>query len=231
MDPKANPPDAVFAGFPTLGGRQGLPEVRGRVQGGPPAQGGRLLGSTPEPQRSELKRELDAIEAEFRAKSKAQFSVDEFVQRITSSGLMTVAEVSAFVSTLPADKQPKTAEELARPDAPPGPAYQVSGPSVYQGKTRGLVVGNYVVLDKLGQGGMGQVYKARHRKMERVVALKMLPSMATGVPDAVKRFERKVKAAARLSHPNIVTAYDADESGGMHFLVMEYVGGQNLRCW
>ena len=75
---------------------------------------------------------------------------------------------------------------------------------------------------------MGQVYTAQHRKMKRVVAIKMLPSSSTKSPEAVKRFQREVQAAAKLSHPNIVTAYDADEANGVHFLVMEHVDGQDL---
>jgi len=72
------------------------------------------------------------------------------------------------------------------------------------------------------------VFKAYHRRMERVVALKMLPAAMARMPEAVKRFQREAKAAAKLSHPNIVTAHDADEAGGVHFLVMEYVEGQDL---
>ncbi len=89
-------------------------------------------------------------------------------------------------------------------------------------------MGNYVILDRLGTGGMGQVFKARHRKMDRIVAIKMLPPDTLRSADALKRFLREVKAVARLSHPNIVTAYDADEAKGVHFLVMEYVEGENL---
>ena len=74
---------------------------------------------------------------------------------------------------------------------------------------------------------MGVVYRARHRLMDRVVALKTLPP-ATIKPDSVQRFYREVKAAARLSHPNIVTAFDAGEHAGTHYLVMEYVVGRDL---
>ena len=70
-----------------------------------------------------------------------------------------------------------------------------------------------MVLDRIGQGGMGQVYKAEHMRMERVVALKTLPSAATKSERAVQRFRREAKAAARLLHANIVTAYDAGEQG------------------
>src|SRR5262249_55178593 len=97
--------------------------------------------------------------------------------------------------------------------------------AIYQGKHELLVYGNYIVLDKLGQGGMGEVYKAEHRRMKRIVALKVMSPKGMASPDAVKRFQREVQAAARLSHPNIVAAFDADEGGGMHFLVREYVEG------
>jgi len=90
------------------------------------------------------------------------------------------------------------------------------------------VLGNYVILDKLGQGGMGMVLKAEHRRMERIVALKMLSAAVTKTPEALARFQREVKAAAKLEHPNIVTAYDADEAGGTYFLVMQYVEGSDL---
>ena len=89
----------------------------------------------------------------------------------------------------------------------------------------GNVIGEYAVLDKIGAGGGGQVYKAEHRRMERIVALKLLPK---STPRAVKRFHQEVKAAAKLIHPNIVTAFDAGEYEGMPYLVMEYVEGKSL---
>ncbi len=75
---------------------------------------------------------------------------------------------------------------------------------------------------------MGQVFKAEHRRMKRIVAIKMLPRNLTKDAPSVARFQREVEAAAKLSHPNIVAAYDADEAGGIHFLVMEYVEGNDL---
>lgn len=92
----------------------------------------------------------------------------------------------------------------------------------------GGTMGNYKILETLGEGGMGVVLKAQHMRMERLVALKVLRGQATESPGAIKRFQQEVRAAARLSHPNIVTAFDADEVQGVHFLVMEYVNGQNL---
>lgn len=86
----------------------------------------------------------------------------------------------------------------------------------------------YEVLELLGSGGMGAVYKARHRLMDRLVALKVIRPDLVGEPAMVSRFEREARAAARLAHPNIVAAYDADQVGGTHFLVMEYVEGADL---
>lgn len=86
----------------------------------------------------------------------------------------------------------------------------------------------YRVLKLLGRGGMGSVFKAEHRVMERPVALKVLNPDLIEDSAALQRFQQEVKAAARLSHPNIVTAHDADEAGGIHFLVMEFVEGKSL---
>lgn len=91
-----------------------------------------------------------------------------------------------------------------------------------------LVLGDYVLLDPLGKGGMGIVYRARHRRMDRLVALKTLTDRATESDDSVQRFQREVRAAARLSHPNIVAAYDAGEHNETHYLVMELVDGIDL---
>ena len=100
--------------------------------------------------------------------------------------------------------------------------------AVYQGKTKGLVFGEYTVLDLIGEGGMGVVFKARHRRMNRLVAVKMLPAGKTSSPDAIERFYHEVRAAARLSHPNIVAAYDAGVHEGVHYMAMEYVEGKDL---
>jgi len=86
----------------------------------------------------------------------------------------------------------------------------------------------YEVLCLIGKGGMGDVYKARHRKMERTVALKVINRGLVRKAEAIDRFHREVKAAAQLSHPNIVTSHDADQAGGYHFMVMEFVDGVDL---
>ena len=152
----------------------------------------------------------------------------KFSDALVESGLLSREEITTFIESLPADRRPTNGKQLAQELLRAKLLTRFQVHAVYQGKTRGLVVGNYVVLEKLGQGGMGQVYTARHTRMDRVVAIKVLPAAATKSPEAVKRFQREVKAAAKLTHPNIVTAYDADEHRGVHFLVMEHVDGQDL---
>jgi predicted Ser/Thr protein kinase len=86
----------------------------------------------------------------------------------------------------------------------------------------------YQVIKQLGQGGMGVVYRAEHKMMERPVVIKVVSRALVDSPDAVERFNREVRAAAKLDHPNIVKAYDAEQAGGLQLLAMEYVEGLNL---
>lgn len=90
-------------------------------------------------------------------------------------------------------------------------------------------IDEYDLLAELGRGGMGRVYRARHRRMDREVAIKMLNPDLLADAGALRRFHREVTMAAKLVHPNIVTAYDAREHDGLHFLVMEYVRGHDLK--
>ena len=86
----------------------------------------------------------------------------------------------------------------------------------------------YQIVEPLGSGGMGTVYRAQHRLMERPVALKVIRRRLVAHPAAIERFLREVRAAARLSHPNIVASFDAEQAGDLRFLVMEYVEGESL---
>src|SRR5688500_12993128 len=97
-----------------------------------------------------------------------------------------------------------------------------------QGRGRDLQIGPYLLLEKLGEGGMGQVYKAQHRHMSRVVALKVIRKEKLANADSVNRFYQEVRAAAQLNDPNIVVAYDAGQVGNTHYLAMEYVEGADL---
>jgi serine/threonine-protein kinase len=99
---------------------------------------------------------------------------------------------------------------------------------VYQGRAQDLLLGSYVLLERLGEGGMGAVFKARNRKFDRVVAIKLIRKERLNNTDSIRRFQREIRAAALLRHPNIVHALDADEAGGNHLLIMEYVEGIDL---
>jgi serine/threonine protein kinase/formylglycine-generating enzyme required for sulfatase activity len=155
-------------------------------------------------------------------------TVEQFIERLSQSGLMSAAEISAFRDSLPPAERAGDAQALAASLVKADKLTKYQAQAIYQGKTKGLVFGEYVVLDKLGQGGMSVVLKARHRRMGRLAAIKVLASSTMKQPGAVERFHREVQAAAKLSHPNIVTAYDADEQEGMYYLVMQCVEGRNL---
>ena len=151
-------------------------------------------------------------------------SLDQFAQQLIDSGLLAADDVTSVRARL----QTADAEHLARELVKQKKLTAYQAQQAYSGKARTLVLGNYVILDKLGQGGMGLVLKAEHRRMRRLVALKVLSPAVTKSKDAIARFHREVQAAARLEHPNIVIAYDADEANGTHFFVMQYVDGKDL---
>lgn len=89
-------------------------------------------------------------------------------------------------------------------------------------------LGLYELIEKIGQGGMGAVWKARHTKLDKLVAIKVLPQHLMQDPGAVSRFEREMKAVGKLEHPHIVRAMDAGHADGIHYLVMEYIEGTDL---
>lgn len=97
-----------------------------------------------------------------------------------------------------------------------------------EGRLHDLRIGDYDVLDRLGSGGMGAVFKARHRHTGRVVAIKLLSQELRERPSSVQRFRREAEAAARLSHPNIVATHEAGHCEAGHFLVMEFIEGTDL---
>ncbi|AMV19052.1 protein kinase domain-containing protein [Planctomyces sp. SH-PL14] len=152
-------------------------------------------------------------------------SIERFVELLAGSGVLPQETIQEF---LPPHRNPQDAEELARELVRQKRLTKFQVEEIARGKGKALVLGNYTILERIGAGGMGQVFKAEHRRMKRIVAVKILPENLMKDPATVARFEREVTAAARLNHPHIVTAYDADEVNGVHLLVMEYVEGRDL---
>ncbi len=141
---------------------------------------------------------------------------------------MLADDIQAILAGTHADQRPADGEQLARLLINQKKLTKFQAEQIYAGKGKSLTLGNYVILDMLGQGGMGMVLKAEHRRMKRIVALKVMSAAAMKSPEAVKRFQREAQAAAKLNHPHIVTAFDADEANGTHFLVMQFVEGTDL---
>ncbi len=114
---------------------------------------------------------------------------------------------------------------LEPPSAAPG-ARRFEAPSVEE---LAEVFPHFEILELLGQGGMGAVYKAVHKKLDRLVALKVLPRELAADPSFEERFLREARALASLQHPNLIAVHDFGEVGGLFYLVLEYVDGPNLR--
>jgi serine/threonine protein kinase len=92
----------------------------------------------------------------------------------------------------------------------------------------GKAISHYRILEKLGAGGMGVVYKARDTNLDRFVAIKVLPAEKIADPERKQRFVKEAKAASSLNHPNIITIYDIGQAEGVDFISMEYVSGKTL---
>ncbi len=152
--------------------------------------------------------------------------LEQFVKSVSDSGILSGQEMDAVRSRMAS--QSLEVQDFARELVNQGKLTIFQARNIVAGGANRLVLGSYVILDKLGAGGMGTVYKAQHRRMKRVVALKVLPTAKMSKSGMVQRFQREVEAAAKLDHPNVVTAHDADEHRGLHYLVMEYVDGFDL---
>ena len=155
-------------------------------------------------------------------------TLKEYSQRIVDSTLLDLEEVKEFVNRLPDRHAEDAIDQLAKSLKEAGKLTSFQDSRIRGGHLKGLVLGQYLVLDEIGQGANGMVFRARHREKPRIVALKMIPPAMLQNENAGKRFHREVEAMSRVSHPNIVAAYDAGEDKGAFFLVLEFVNGRDL---
>ncbi|MCA9018946.1 MAG: SUMF1/EgtB/PvdO family nonheme iron enzyme, partial [Planctomycetaceae bacterium] len=155
-------------------------------------------------------------------------SLEQCQRRIVEEGILTQTELTEIQKTSEAGQSCETSEGLTEFLMQSGKITDYQSDVLLSHDDRRLLIADYLILEPIGSGGMGTVYKAMHRRMKRIVALKVIRTDLQHVPDRLKRFEREVQTAARLSHPHIVTAYDAGEDQGIHYLICEYIDGESL---
>jgi serine/threonine-protein kinase len=149
-----------------------------------------------------------------------------FLHHLERSQLLSEDEIKDAARRLDKEDAWKVADDLVSD----GILTRFQSRQLLAGNSKGFLLGPYRILDQVGQGGMGIVYKAIHTKMRRLVAVKVLrPAVLTDKELGRHLFQREALAAAQLDHPNIVAVYDADEACGVHFLVMEFVDGTNFK--
>ena len=152
----------------------------------------------------------------------------EFMEALGRSGILSTRQIEQIQAKVQGGSYLKDAQALAAWLVKKQVLTNYQARHLLHGQSQVLLVGRYVILDRIGRGAMGTVYKARHRLMGRVAALKFIAPAYLARPNAVPRFLREMRLVGRLNHPNIVQAYDADQVGGVPYIVMEYVPGQDL---
>lgn len=153
---------------------------------------------------------LDKDPSERAAFVRASCGGDETVLRDVQSLLSYEADAESFLEG--------PAMDLARR----------SSSEPHENTLAGRTLSHYQVVSLLGAGGMGEVYLGRDPRLDRTVAIKILPGDLAGDPERMQRFEREARAASALNHPNVATIYDVGESDGLHFIVMEHVEGETV---
>lgn len=172
------------------------------------------LGDTVGPERTALLHHLAQVDAEYRP-----VSVEEFARRLAEERLLS-EEAGLPIGA--------TAAEWADALVAAGVLTEFQARNLLGTQPIPLALNDYVILDRLGAGGMGTVYRAMHRRMKRSVALKLIADGPGADGERGRWFQHEMETAGRLVHPHIVTAYDAGEARGLAYLVSEYVEGDDL---
>lgn len=157
-------------------------------------------------------------------------TTEQFLKDLERSNLLQTGLVGRIRSRIAESKSPVDAFRAAKGLVDKGLISTWQARQLLAGR-HAFYLGRYRLMDRVGKGGMGVVFKAQHAMMDRTVALKVMSHALLKNPRAVARFNREVKTAAALNHANIIAAYDADAVGNTHFLVMEYADGQDLNQW
>jgi serine/threonine protein kinase len=155
-------------------------------------------------------------------------SLEDITRELLQSKFTSREGLSDYLDTFPPEKYPQDAAALARAMVRDGRLTPYQAKMALEGNAAFLLWGQYRLTAEIGEGGMGQVFKVSRPGLVRPAAIKILRRELMGSAEIVARFHREVSITTRLNHPNIVRTYEAGEQNGYHYLVMEYVEGEDL---
>jgi serine/threonine protein kinase len=159
----------------------------------------------------------------------APATTSEFIDLVQKSGIVDPSRLAPYVQQIldrgPLPKLPSVMANFMVRDAI---VTLFQAEQLLLGKWKRFTIGKYKVLERIGSGGMGQVFLCEHKMMRRRVAIKVLPTAKAEDEASLERFYREARAVATLDHPNLVRAFDIDQEESLHFLVMEFIDGTNL---
>jgi serine/threonine protein kinase len=157
-------------------------------------------------------------------------TANKLIELLRRSGLVDEVRLTTFLEKTTAEHGDAALEDARMADLliEAGLVTRWQADKLLAGKHKGFRIGKYKLLGQIGKGGMSSVYLAEHELMKRRVAIKVLPTNRVGDSSYLERFRLEARAVARLDDPNIVRAYDIDNEGNIHYIVMEYVEGQDL---
>jgi serine/threonine-protein kinase len=147
---------------------------------------------------------------------------------IRRAGILSEAQFEEIGGKIGSGEYPAETRALAERLVAEGILTAFQARRLLRNKSHGLIVGPYVILDRLGAGSRGRVFKAQHRLMGRLAAVKVIAPQIASRVTSVARFHREMRLIGRLDHPNVVRAFDADQIGDLLYIVMEYVPGRSL---